>query len=113
VRALADGFCFAHSPRLAEKRKAAHAAGGRHSATRSRMARKVAQGPLSQVQAVLLQTIAGVLRQQVDPRQATAVAALSSALVRVYELNEQEAALADALERLEALERTRWGRGVV
>src|SRR2546428_530953 len=29
VRALEDGYCFAHSPKLAAKRKAAHAAGGR------------------------------------------------------------------------------------
>jgi hypothetical protein len=66
-------------------------------------------GPLPQVQAVLVQTIAGVLQKRIDPRQGTAVAALSTALVRVYELGEQEAALADALERLAALERSGGG----
>jgi hypothetical protein len=60
-----------------------------------RLRRKVApaDGPLPKIQQVLIQTIASVLQNRIDPRQATAVAALSSALVRVYELGEQETAL--------------------
>ena len=104
VRALADGYCFAHSPRLAEKRKAAHATGGRHSATRERMARKVAASPLFKVQEVLQHTIAGVLQNRIDPRKATAVAALRGALVRCYQvsvLQSQQDELEERLQRLE------------
>jgi hypothetical protein len=104
VRALPDGYCFAHSPRLAEKRKAAHATGGRHSATRERMARRVATSPLFKVQEVLQHTIAGVLQNRIDPRKATAVAALSGALVRCYQVSvvqNQQDELEERLQRLE------------
>jgi Family of unknown function (DUF5763) len=36
ARALADGFCFAHSPALTEKRRAAYAQGGRAKGTAQR-----------------------------------------------------------------------------
>src|SRR5919202_2984627 len=74
VKALDDGYCFAHSPQLAEKRKAAHAAGGRNSATKERMARKVAASGLSQIEEILKATIAGTLQGRIDPRKASAVA---------------------------------------
>jgi hypothetical protein len=51
------------------------------------MARKVADSPLFKVQEVLQHTIAGVLQNRIDPRKAMAVAALSGALVRCYQVS--------------------------
>jgi hypothetical protein len=104
VKALDDGYCFAHSPRLAEKRKAAHAAGGRNSATKERMARKVTASGLSQIEEVLKATIAGTLQGRIDPRKASAVASLSGVYVRCYQVSVVEAEQAELAARLERLE---------
>ena len=110
VRALTDDYCFAHSPQLAEKRKAAHATGGRHSAMRERMARRVATSPLFKVQEVLQHTIAGVLQNRIDPRKATAVAALSGALVRCYQVSVVQSQQDELEERLQRLEDSTHGQ---
>jgi hypothetical protein len=93
---LASGFCFAHDPQLKEQRQAGNEQGGRHKARTARLQRLVPQGirpVLDRLVTALEETNEGRL----DPRTASAMAALAGSIVKVYELVE----LDQRLERLE------------
>lgn len=89
---LADGLCFAHSANAAANR----AKGGRN---RSRAARSLKMLPerLRPVANLLTKALDEVHDGTLDPRQASAMAALAGALVRVIQAGELE-------ERVRALE---------
>ena len=96
----ADGLCFAHSPALREKTAAARRQGGEN---RSNAARAVARAPrdVRDLLKTLLGAVAEVHEGRLDPKQATAMAALAGAAVKVYATGEQDAriqALEEALE---------------
>jgi hypothetical protein len=105
MRALPSGWCFAHDPALAEKRAAAHAAGGRASATSARV-EKLTPASLRPILATLVAALDGVEAGDLTPRQGQAMAALAGAIVRIYESARLEAAMESALARLDALERS-------
>ena len=102
-RALASGYCFAHDPALATKRRAAYAQGGRHKKN-ERRAEKLMPSGLAQIAEVLKATIAGTLQDRIDPRRATAVAALCGVYVRCHQVGVVEAEQAELAARLERLE---------
>jgi len=97
VRALADGYCFAHSQTTAGKRHTARATGGRNKATPRRLQRLMPTS-LRPVLATLFTAIDEVHAGTLDPRQASAMASLAGAIGRLYEVAEIE-------QRIEALER--------
>ena len=97
VRAVAGSqHCFAHDPALAEKRAEKRRLGGRNRSTRRRLQRLLPE-TLKPVVVLLLDAIEEVHRGELAPAQASAIAALSGALVRVYSTGQIE-------ERLAALE---------
>jgi len=96
VRALADGYCFAHSPSTAAKRRAAYATGGRNKSTPTRLG-KLMPASLKPVLQKLMDGLDEVHDGTLDPRQASAMASLASAIGRLYEVAELE----QRLERLE------------
>lgn len=88
--ALADGMCFAHSPRVAAAREAGHARGGHHSARVVRLRRLVPERLLpiyQQLEAAMTELHDGTL----DPRVAGAMAAVARAMVSVLTAGELEA----------------------
>lgn len=90
--AIANGLCFAHQPQAEEWR----VKGGQASsnAARSMKAMPERLRPVAELLSVsMVRTFAGTLK----PQQATAIAALASAYVRVIQTGELE-------ERLRALE---------
>lgn len=91
-RPIANGLCFAHSAATQETRtKGGHA---RSNAARSMKAMPERLRPVADLLSVsMARTFAGTLK----PQQATAIAALASAYVRVVQTGEME-------ERLRALE---------
>ena len=91
-----DGYCFGHSPRLAEARRAGSSRGGRHKRTEARATRLMPE-VLRPVLYKLLHGMAEVDAGRMDPRVATALASLASATVKVYEVASLE-------QRLLALE---------
>ena len=93
-----EGLCFAHSERLAEKRKAAQQAGGRAVSDR----RKLLVGAVSfdtpeAVRAFFEGLARAVLRGEVPPAKATAASQIGEAALRVR-------AGIELGERLDALE---------
>lgn len=95
-RALADGYCFAHSPALAEKRAAARTAGGKAKSTARRLDRLM-PASLKPVLATLMNALDEVYRGELEPRQASAMASLAGAIGRLYET----AALEERVSHLE------------
>lgn len=95
---MGDGdYCFAHDPAKAAARAVARAKGGANSATRARLTRLV-PGTLRLVIATLLEALDKVYDGDLDPRQATAMAALAGAIVRAYGVGVLEERVAE-LER--------------
>jgi len=90
------GYCFAHDPALRAKRTAAYATGGRNKATPRRLD-KLMPASLRPVLELLLGALEEVHAGDLDPRQATAMASLASAIGRLYETAQLE-------ERLQKLE---------
>lgn len=86
----AGDYCFAHDPARAAQRDEARRKGGQGRATRSRLDRLVP--------ATLRPMIGGLL----DPKRATAMAALAAAITRAYGIGVLE-------ERVLALEATQEG----
>lgn len=84
-QATASGYCFAHDPAASEGR----ARGGRN---RSRAARSIKALPerLRPIADTLAGALDEVHRGELDPRQATAMAALAGAYVRVLTAGEYE-----------------------
>ena len=100
----ASGPCFAHDrDRQAEMREA-RVRGGRG---KGRLARveKLVPGTLRPVLALLLDALEQTHRGELDPKIATAVAALAGAVVRVYTSATVEQQIADLQEQIATLSR--------
>lgn len=95
-QARASGFCFSHDPALSEARHTGAATGGRNRSAEARLARLVPSSLRVAVDKVLT-GVDEVHDGTLEPRQATAMAALLSAAGRAYEVAVLE-------QRLEALE---------
>ena len=91
-------YCFGHSPELREKRLAASRKGGQNKATRARLSRLM-PARLVAVYAQLEQALADVLADRLDPKNATAAAAISRAMVAVLTAGEVEERLRKLEER--------------
>ena len=87
-----DGRCLAHSPALADKRRAAYARGGHNKARHVRLARLMPPR-LVPVFDVLERALAEVHDGDLDPPRAQAMAAVAGALVRVLTSGELEGRL--------------------
>jgi hypothetical protein len=87
--AISGGWCFAHSPALAEKRRAAYAAGGSASSVVARL-KKLAPSRLGPVTAMLEDVLEGLNSGKKDARTAQAIATVSRALVAVITAGETE-----------------------
>lgn len=88
-------FCFAHNPQLAAEREAARKKGGANSAARARLERLV-PATLRPMIGALIAAMGEVHEGTLDPKRATAMAALAGAVVRAYGvgvLDERVAAL--------------------
>lgn len=97
--ALPSGpYCWAHEPALAAKRREVRAKGGRNSATVRRLL-KHAPPELQALVDRLLAAAAQVHEGGLDPRRATALAALARAVAALY----QQLELAARVERLESM----------
>ena len=93
-------WCYAHDPARAVERDRARRKGGANSATRARLDRLV-PGTLRPMIADLLAALQEVHTGDLDPRQASAMAALASAITRAYGvgvLEERVVALEDQWE---------------
>lgn len=93
-------FCFGHDPALARKRRAGQAAGGRNRAKTARLAKLVPE-TLRPVLATLLDALDEVHDGDLEPKAASAMAALAGAIVRVYSAGTLEERIA-ALEAAQA-----------
>ena len=91
-------YCFAHDPAQAARRDQARRRGGRGRATRARLDRLV-PATLRPMIGDLLDALGEVHAGDLDPKQATAMAALAGAIVRAYGVGVLE-------ERVQALEAT-------
>ena len=101
---LSDGYCWAHSPANATARREARAAGGRGRSNAARAERLVPQS-LRPVFDTLRAALTDVRDGSISPAQAGALAALASALVRVFTAGQLE----QRLDELEAAEQARRG----
>jgi hypothetical protein len=99
VRALEDGYCFAHSPSLEDKRKEASKKGGTNSSKVERLNRLVASrfGPVSNTLESVLEELKS---NKMDPKTAQAIANVSRVLITVLTLGDLE-------ERVRVLEEKR------
>ncbi len=97
VRALADGYCFAHSQTTAGKRRTARATGGRNKGAAQRVQRLVPH-ELRPVLTLLLEALTETHEGTLPTQQATALAALAGAISRIYGTVEIEARMS-AIER--------------
>lgn len=96
-----DGLCIGHHPDAAEARRR-----GGYARASGRRLLKAAPQELRSLVELLLRAIAEVHDGQLDPRAATALAALARAAAAIYETAELSARV-DALERVIG-ERGRW-----
>jgi len=97
---MGDGdYCFAHDPARADQRDRARRKGGANSATRHRLDRLV-PATLRTMIADLLDAMGDVRAGTLDPRQASALAALGGVVTRAYSVGVLES-------RIEALEEQR------
>jgi hypothetical protein len=97
----AGAFCFAHDPTRAAERDRARRKGGIHSATRHRIDRLV-PATLRPMIGSLLDALDEVHAGTLDPKQASAMAALAGAVTRAYGVGVLE-------ERVAVLETSREG----
>ncbi len=91
-----SGFCFAHDPELQQARRDGHTRGGQNKSTPTRLG-KLMPASLKPVLQKLMDGLDEVHDGTLDPRQASAMASLASAIGRLYEVAELE----QRLERLE------------
>jgi hypothetical protein len=94
-RALTNGLCWAHDPAVSKDQ----AKGGR---ARSNAARSIKAMPakLQPVASLLTTAMARTFQGHMDPRQATALAALAGAYIRVVESGEFELKVRELEQRL-------------
>jgi hypothetical protein len=100
-------YCFAHAPDRAAERAAARERGGRGRATRARLDRLV-PATLRPMISTLLGALDEVHAGTLDPKQASAMAALAGAVTRAYSVGVLEQRVADLEAAQEAGE---GGRG--
>ena len=98
VVTLSSGYCAMHDPARQADVAAARVRGGRHSATSVRLSRLM-PARLVPVYAQLEQALADVLADRLDPKNATAAAAISRAMVAVLTAGEVEERLRKLEER--------------
>ena len=100
---LDDGYCYWHSPAVAEERREARRRGGAHKSNQARARKHLPAGVLStdELRGVLGMTIAKVLSGAVEPGVGSSVASLARAYIAVTEAG----AVERIEERLGALER--------
>jgi hypothetical protein len=89
TQARASGFCFAHDPELAEKRRAAYSTGGSNKRT-SRRIDKLTPASLRPVLDKLFATLDGLEDGTIEPRVGTAMASVAGVICRVYEASDLE-----------------------
>jgi hypothetical protein len=89
AKALADGYCFIHSPAMAEKRRAARVRGGKNSAKAVRL-EKLCPQRLESVYGALGRAMVDVARGDLDPRIVASMAAAARAMVAVITAGEIE-----------------------
>jgi hypothetical protein len=87
-----DGYCFGHSPRLSEARRAGSSRGGRNKRS-ERRAEKLMPEVLKPVLYNLLSTMAALDDGRVPPRVASAKANLAVSIIKVYEVASLEGRL--------------------
>jgi hypothetical protein len=90
-------YCWAHDDDLSGKRQQARKTGGHNKATEKRL-NKALPPSLKPILELLMSSVAEVHAGTLDPRQASGMASLASAIGRLYETAALE-------ERLEALEK--------
>ena len=95
--ALAEGFCFAHSPRLAEQRREAAARGGRNRSTAARASRGL-PAHLASVQDKLVELIAAVEAGEIPARSAEVIGGLTGRLLDLAKFQAEQFELQE-LER--------------
>jgi hypothetical protein len=95
--------CFAHSPSVDEIRRRG-ARGGTNKRTAIRTA-KFGPGALAGVQQVLFDTLDGLQKGSIEPRQGSAIAAVAGAIVKCREAGLLELQLTETVRRIDALER--------
>jgi hypothetical protein len=112
---LADGYCFAHSPKLADKRRAAQAAGGRVTSERRALLVGIVSFDTPEAVRCFFEGLArAVLRGEVPPAKALAASQIGEAALRVkagIELGERLDALEEQIGRVVGLSAGRLGPG--
>jgi uncharacterized small protein (DUF1192 family) len=88
-----ETLCWAHSPRLAQKRRQAQSAGGYAKGNAAR-AQKLVPTMLRPILALLVSGMKQVYEGQLEPQRYTAMAAGASALCRIFSLAELEERIA-------------------
>jgi len=98
---IRDGYCFSHSPALAEKASQARLLGGQHKAKSERL-RRLVPPRLMPLFNKLESALDEVHDGELEPRAASAMAALAGAMVRLLtsgELEERVRSLEDNVRR--------------
>ena len=85
-----SGYCFAHDPATKDKREAARVKGGENSSHAARL-EKLLPSRLRPTFDRLEAAMKEVHEGRLDPRQATAMASLTGAMVKVIKAGEEEA----------------------
>ena len=98
-------YCWGHDPDLAEQRRAKSAQGGTNKATIRRLERRM-PGDLRPVLDHLYGALEGLQTGETDPKTATAMASVASAIGRLYEVSVVQVQL-DALAGVLEPERKR------
>lgn len=93
---LPSGYCHAHDPERRPRLREVRAAGGRGKSRQAR-AEKLLPAVLRPILDQLIAALGEVHQGDLDPRQASAMAALAGAITRTYSVGQLE-------ERLQALE---------
>lgn len=101
AQALPSGYCWAHDPRLADKRARARRQGGKNSAKVVRL-RGLMPGRLVPAFQALEKSLTELHDGALDPRVATAMAAVARAMCALAQTGELE-------ERVRLLERSHKG----
>jgi hypothetical protein len=109
AQATKSGLCLAHDPSLEEKRRAARKTGGRNKARIARLG-KLVPPRLIAVYDHLEEALGQVHKGELDPRVATAMAALAGAMVRVLTSGELEERVRKLEEQQPSNNGRRWPR---
>ena len=97
--AVRNGYCFGQAPELEATRREARRKGGAATSKASR-ASKLLPSRLRPVAELLEKALEEVHSGLLDPRKATAMSSLASALIRVFEAGQMEERLRTLEEKL-------------